>query len=139
MERQPRLHDEGYLAWLRQQPCACGCGKPAPSDAAHLRAGSILHGKPPITGMQIKPDDRWATPLNHDCHMRQHEFGDEVLWWSAHGIDPFKLAIRLYKEYGGTGGKARGPRKIKPRKPRKDRVKIKSRPNQWAKGRKFGQ
>lgn len=136
--RQPRLFDEGYLAWLRQQPCVCGCGSPPPSDAAHLRAGSVLHDKP-ITGMGRKPDDRWALPLKHEHHMAQHAFGDEVLWFAAHGIDPFKLATRLYKQYGGTGGTARGPRKLKPRKPRKDRTKIKSRPNQWAKGRKFEQ
>ena len=52
--RQPRLIDNGYLAYLRRQPCACGCGKGPPSDAAHIRIGSLAYDKPP-TGMGEKP------------------------------------------------------------------------------------
>src|SRR5437016_3362084 len=97
-QRQPRVECPQYLAWLRQQGCACGCGFTAPSDAAHIRAGSIRYGKD-YTGMQQKPDDRWAVPLRHDHHMAQHQYGDEVGWWAAHGLDPFKLAIGYYGEY----------------------------------------
>jgi len=97
-QRQPRERNEGYLRWLRQQFCSCGCGYPPPCDAAHIRSGSILYGKS-YTGMGEKPSDRWAVPLNHTHHMAQHAHGDEIGWWSAQGIDPFALAIKLYKKY----------------------------------------
>lgn len=98
-QKQPRVLCPGYLKWLRRQPCACGCGSPAPSDAAHLRAGSVLHGKR-HTGMSEKPSDCWALPLKHSHHMAQHHHGDELGWWSAHDVpDPFTLAMWFYAEY----------------------------------------
>lgn len=126
--RQPRLHDLSYLKWLRKQACACGCGKPAPSDAAHIRSGNITLGKP-LTGMQTKPSDFWAVPLNHACHMRQHQQG-ELTWWEAHGKNPFTLAISYYAEFQAetpTTARAKAPRTIRPRKPRDQRAKIRSR------------
>jgi hypothetical protein len=136
--KQPRLYDPGYLAWLRDAPCVCGCFQPGPCDASHLRAGSLEYNKPQ-TGFGRKPDDRWALPLKHAHHMGQHAEGDELKWWADHGIkDPFALCIRYYKLYGGDGGKPRKrtaikpklieedyqPRPIKPRLPRDKRAKI---------------
>lgn len=93
-----RERDTGYLAFLRRQPCACGCGRPAPSDAAHIRMASPERGKLP-TGMQVKPSDRFAVPLNRACHERQHSMS-EARFWSERGLDPFAIADRLYAEYG---------------------------------------
>lgn len=93
-----RVRDNGFLAFLRRQPCAC-CGHPAPSDAAHIRMASLERGKLP-TGMQVKPSDRFAVPLNHGCHMTQHS-GSEARFWSDRGLDPFAIADRLYAEYQG--------------------------------------
>ncbi len=101
-----RERDTGYLAFLRRQPCACGCGAPAPSDAAHIRMASPERGKLP-TGMQVKPSDRFAVPLNRVCHERQHS-GSESRFWSGLGLDPFEIADRLYAEYQG----ARSPSRI---------------------------
>lgn len=95
-----RERDNGYLAFLRRQPCAC-CGLPAPSDAAHLRMASLERGKLP-TGMQVKPSDRFAVPLNHGCHMTQHSMS-EARFWSERGLDPFVIADRLYAEYLAGG------------------------------------
>jgi hypothetical protein len=131
--KTPRLIDNGYLRWLRKQPCACGCGRPAPSDAAHIRVGSILMKKRG-TGAGEKPHDFWAVPLNRSCHMRQHAHGDELGWWFMHKRNPFKLAISYYREYGGEGGKPRPSKMAKPvkaRKPRAARQKIKSRAGWW--------
>jgi hypothetical protein len=95
------LSDVGYLAWLRKQRCACGCLKPPPSDAAHLRASSFVYDK--SNGMGQRPDDRWALPLNHFHHMAQHFYGDELGWWEAHGVaDPFALAQEYYARYQQT-------------------------------------
>ena len=97
-----RVRDNGFLAFLRRQPCACGCGAPAPSDAAHIRMASPERGKLP-TGMQVKPSDRFAVPLRRACHERQHSMS-EARFWSERGIDPFAVADRLYAEYRGEGG-----------------------------------
>lgn len=91
-----RERDNGYLAFLRRQPCAC-CGHPAPSDAAHIRMASLERGKLP-TGMQVKPSDRFAVPLNRACHSVQHSMS-EARFWSERGLDPFAIADRLYADY----------------------------------------
>lgn len=107
---RPRLHDDGFLEFLRQKPCCCGCGRAAPSQAAHIRIGFFTMGK--------KPDDKFAVPLNQWCHLdapdAQHK--DEKGFWERRGVDPFDLAARYYAEYGGTGGA--------PRKKRKPRTTI---------------
>ena len=77
--------------------------------------------------MQMKPDDAKATPLCRGCHEAQHAFGNEAEWWRLAGLDPFAIAARLYAEYGGTGGKPKKKLATKPRKPKEQRAKIKSR------------
>ena len=97
-QRRPRKLDAGYLAWLRGQPCAC-CRLSPPCDAAHLRAASAKYDKP-ITGVGMKPDDRWALPLKHAHHMAQHAYGDEIGWWRDRGVhDPFALCLEYYGRY----------------------------------------
>jgi hypothetical protein len=97
--RQPRRSDPAYLAWLRGQRCACGCLRGPPCDAAHLRVSSLAHGKT-ITGLGRKPDDRWALPLRHECHMDQHRNGDELGWWRSRGVaDPFALCLDYYRQF----------------------------------------
>jgi hypothetical protein len=133
-QRQPRLYDPGYLAFLRQKPC-CVCGHAAPSEAAHIRMGKLEIGKP-STGMAEKPSDRFAVPLCGPdfqtswvgCHQQQHTMSEESFWklW-ADNADPFAVAARLYAEYGGTGGKRKKRTTIKPRLPREKRAKIQSR------------
>lgn len=111
-QRQPRLVDPGFLAFLRKKAC-CFCGRAAPSEAAHLRMGNLSIGKRP-TGMAEKPSDFWALPLCSWCHregpLSQHVIGEEKFWKHAN-INPFSLAIGLYAEFGGTGGTVRKPRK----------------------------
>lgn len=99
---RPRLHDSGYLAFLRQKPCCCGCGRAAPSEAAHVRIGFGALGK--------KPDDRFAVPLNAQCHGEQHTMNESV-FWGYRALNPFAIAERLYAEYGGLGGAPRKKRK----------------------------
>jgi hypothetical protein len=77
--------------------------------------------------MAEKPDDKWALPLCRECHDTQHNVGELFFWINICNRDPFLEAITLYQEFGGTGGKPRAPRKIKPRKPPHLRQKIQSR------------
>lgn len=124
-QREPRQREPKYLAWLRTKGCCCGCRSAPPSDAAHLRAGSILADKRP-TGLAEKPHDRWALPLRHDHHMAQHAFGDELLWFAMHGIiDPWRKCRQFYAAYvlemveEGMGKLSiRKPLKAKPAKKR---------------------
>lgn len=101
-----RVRDNGYLAFLRRQPCAVASDKCAgPIEAAHIRFADFGRGKP-LTGMQTKPDDKWCAPLcaghhrlNSDAQHRVNERG----FWGARGIDPLALAVRLYAEYQRRG------------------------------------
>lgn len=94
-----RERDNGFLSFLRRQPCAC-CGQSGPCDAAHIRMANRERGKLP-TGMQVKPSDRFAVPLKRACHEKQHSMS-EARFWSERGLDPFEIADRLYAEYRRT-------------------------------------
>ena len=76
-----------HLAFIRLLPCVA-CGKPAPSEAAHVRTGTDV-------GTGIKPGDRYAIPLCTACHAKQHRVG-ELTFWSALRIDPVNVALRLW-------------------------------------------
>jgi hypothetical protein len=79
---------------------------------AHLRAGSLEHGKRE-TGMQEKPSDRFCLPLCPPHHVgdkrkvsvTQHAMG-EVEFWSQVGIpDPFQVCEDLSDAYdAGANG-----------------------------------
>lgn len=119
---RPRLHDDGYLRWLRLQPCCCGCRRQAPSEAAHVRLGFFAMGK--------KPDDRNAVPLNAWCHRLapDSQHANEIEFWKRRRADPHEIAAKFYAEYGGKGGRPRLPKNPKPRKPPEQRARIQSRP-----------
>jgi hypothetical protein len=128
-QRSPRLIDDAYLIWLRQQRCACGCLQPPPCDAAHIRSGSLKYNKPPLAGMAMKPDDRWALPLKHAHHMAQHAHGDELGWWRAHGVnDVFALALDHVARYLKENPDAPAPRVQKRRRAKMKRTAPRSRP-----------
>lgn len=113
-QREPRLHDPEFLRWLKTKPC-CVCGR-SPVDAAHVKFGSKFYGKRSV-GMSEKPDDRWAVPLCRECHTSQHnavrskEEKAEQNWWRQRRILPLALAMKLYSEFGGTGGQVRHKRR----------------------------
>src|SRR5499427_10915758 len=89
---KPKLHRRGqHLAFVRQLPCVA-CGRAAPSEAAHVRAGTD-------GGVGMKPGDRYAVPLCTACHARQHRIG-ELSFWSARRIDPLNVALRLWTVSG---------------------------------------
>jgi len=108
---EPGVKDEGHLRLIRQCQClACGA---EPAEAAHLKYGDPLRGKPgPSLGK--RPHDRWVTPLCPRCHRLgkdcQHN-GNERVWWERHGIDPIDAAIKLY-EASSRGRKAGLPEGI---------------------------
>ena len=99
--RRPRQRAGLHLKWIRTLPCAI-CGKRGGVHAAHLRSASLRHGKL-ATGIAQKPDDSWTTPLCFEHHIAgeeaQHQ-DRELDFWARHGIDPFVLALALWRASG---------------------------------------
>lgn len=91
-QREPRQHDNKRLEFVRSLPC-CICKDDTTTEAAHIRTGSLAHGKS-HTGMQEKASDKWTVPLCGKHHREQHTM-NELEFWKKHGIDPFMLAMRL--------------------------------------------
>lgn len=91
-QRQPRVRNEKHLQYIRSLPC-CVCGDNTSTEAAHIRTGSINHGKP-STGMAEKPNDAWCVPLCGSHHREQHSM-NEMAFWAKYGKDPFILAMTL--------------------------------------------
>jgi len=99
--RRPRQRAAQHLKWIRTLPCII-CGKRGDIHAAHLRAASLQFGKLAI-GIAEKPDDCWTTPLCGEHHLfgvdAQHQ-GHELDFWRGHDIDPFALALSLWRASG---------------------------------------
>lgn len=77
------------------QSLSCvACGKPAPSECAHVRMGTG-------GGMGYKPADRYCLPLcgPMGCHARQHQIG-EPAFWAELGVDPVDITVRLWAVTG---------------------------------------
>jgi hypothetical protein len=97
MMRQPRIHSEKHLQFIRGCPCVV-CGDNTSTEAAHVRYGSLRAAKR-RTGMQEKPSDCWTVPLCGAHHRKQHEMG-EVTFWTLHGRDPIFIAALLWLHTG---------------------------------------
>lgn len=85
-----------YLAQVRQLPCLC-CGMEPAGEAAHVRMASAAFGK--SSGLQKKPEDKWALPLCGDDHRvarhAQHNRSEQG-FWNDLGINPLICCQRLY-------------------------------------------
>lgn len=95
--KNPRIHDEGHLRFIRDLSCV-SCMDNTSTEAAHLRSGSLKHGKRE-TGMGEKPSDCWTLPLCSACHREQHDVGERDFFEELR-IDPFVLAPALHRVSG---------------------------------------
>lgn len=93
--RTARRHDEKHLQFIRGLPCI-RCLNNIETEAAHLRRADARIAKP-ITGVGIKPDDRFTLPLCGREHKLQHEIGETAFW---DGCDPELWALALYSVSG---------------------------------------
>jgi hypothetical protein len=82
-----RYRNREHLRFVMQQPCLI-CGR-KPSDPHHLR-----YMQPRALGR--KASDEFAVPLCRVHHRAAHRAGDERAWWKAAGIDPIKIARKLW-------------------------------------------
>jgi hypothetical protein len=83
-----RYRNRQHLRYIMQQPCLV-CGR-KPADPHHLR-----YVQPRALGR--KASDEFAVPLCRMHHRAAHRAGDERAWWQAAGIDPVKVARKLWK------------------------------------------
>lgn len=92
--RKGRDLDAGYLALVRRLPCL-SCDVDPAREAAHVRMTGA--GKP-MSGLGVKPSDRYALPLCSTCHTgsatAQHVVG-EAKFWGDLGLDPLLICERL--------------------------------------------
>ena len=84
-----RYRNKEHLRFVAQQPCLLCARKP--SDPHHLQ-----FVQPRALGR--KASDEFAVPLCRSHHRAVHRAGDEQAWWKAAGIDPIKIARKLWKE-----------------------------------------
>jgi ERF superfamily protein len=83
-----RYRNRDHLRFVMQQPCLL-CGR-TPADAHHIR-----FVQPRALGR--KASDEFAVPLCRSHHRAVHHAGDEKAWWTQAGIDPIKVARKLWK------------------------------------------
>jgi hypothetical protein len=83
-----RYRNKDHLRFLTQQPCLL-CGR-KPSDTHHIR-----FVQPRALGR--KASDEFTVPLCRSHHRSVHRAGDEQAWWQTAGIDPLKVARKLWK------------------------------------------
>jgi hypothetical protein len=100
-----RYRSREHLRYVAQQACLL-CGR-KPSDSHHLG-----FTQPRALGRKVS--DEFAVPLCRGHHRAVHRSRDERAWWKQSGIDPIKIARRLWKETRGMG-KGRSELPISPR------------------------
>src|SRR5262245_37326900 len=84
-----RYRNREHLRSVAKQPCLI-CGR-KPSDPHHLR-----YLQPRALGRN--PTDEFAVPLCRVHHRAVHRVRDERAWWRTAGIDPIKVARKLWKD-----------------------------------------
>jgi hypothetical protein len=89
-----RYRNREHLRYVAQQACLV-CGR-KPSDPHHLG-----FTQPRALGRKVS--DEFSVPLCRGHHRAVHRSRDERAWWKQAGIDPIKIARRLWKETHGTG------------------------------------
>jgi hypothetical protein len=83
-----RYHNKAHLRFVSAQPCVI-CGR-KPSDPRYLRFAQRR-------ALGRKVSDEYAIPLCRSHHRALHRAGDEARWWSAAGIEPIKVARKLWR------------------------------------------
>jgi hypothetical protein len=83
-----RYRNKEHLRFVAQQACLV-CGR-KPSDPHHLR-----FTQPRALGWKVS--DEFVAPLRRIHHRAVHRVGDERAWWKVVGIDPVKVARKLWR------------------------------------------
>jgi hypothetical protein len=90
-----RYRNKEHLRFVMRQPCLL-CGR-KPSDPHHL--GFM---QPRALGRKVS--DEFAVPLCRVHHRAIHRASDEQSWWKTAGIDPIKVARKLWRDSRSNPG-----------------------------------
>jgi hypothetical protein len=93
--RPKREKSPDYLGLIRRCPCL-SCDNDPAGEAAHFRGSGP---EKVITGVGIKPDDRYALPLCPACHRKQHAIGEHPFWDDL-AITPLAVCVELWEARG---------------------------------------
>jgi hypothetical protein len=91
-----RYRDREHMRFITKQSCLI-CGR-KPSDPHHLR-----YVQPRALGR--KASDEFTVPLCRIHHRLVHRVGNEAAWWKDVGIDPIKVARKLWAQTRRTEGR----------------------------------
>jgi hypothetical protein len=83
-----RYRDKAHLTFVASQPCLVCARRPA--DPHHVRFAQKQ-------ALGRKVSDEFVVPLCRSHHRELHRSGSEYLWWENVGIDPLKIARKLWK------------------------------------------
>jgi hypothetical protein len=100
-----RYRNKEHLRFVAQQACLV-CGR-KPSDPHHLR-----FMRPRALGWKVS--DEFVAPLCRIHHRAVHRVGDERGWWKQVGIDPIKIARKLWRNSRLNESSPRPPLGIEP-------------------------
>ena len=95
-----RYRNKEHLRFVAQQACLV-CGR-KPSDPHHLR-----FMQPRALGSKVS--DEFVAPLCRIHHRAVHRVRDERAWWKQVGIDPIKIARKLWRNSRSNGSSSRPP------------------------------
>jgi hypothetical protein len=84
-----RYRDKTHLALVAAESCLV-CGR-KPVDPHHVRFAQDR-------ALGRKVSDEFTVPLCRSHHRELHRSGDEYLWWENRGLDPLKVARKLWKK-----------------------------------------
>jgi hypothetical protein len=83
-----RYRNKDHLRFVARQACLV-CGR-IPSDPHHLR---FMQPR----GLGLRVSDEFVAPLCRTHHREVHRVGNEPAWWKQAGIDPIKVARKLWE------------------------------------------
>ncbi len=83
-----RYRNKAHLKFVATQPCLI-CAR-LPSDPHHIR-----FAQPRALGRKVS--DEFVVPLCRGHHREVHRLGDEAGWWEKAGIQPIKIARKLWR------------------------------------------
>jgi hypothetical protein len=81
--------DKAHLTFVASHLCLVCARRPA--DPHHVRFAQKQ-------ALGRKVSDEFAVPLCRSHHRELHRSGDEYLWWENVGIDPLRIARKLWKK-----------------------------------------
>ena len=100
-----RYRNKEHLRFVAQQACLV-CGR-KPSDPHHLR-----FTQPRALGRKVS--DEFVAPLCRIHHRAVHRVSDEPAWWKQAGIDPVRVARKLWRSTRLNEGSLRSSLRTEP-------------------------